>query len=63
MNKDRVDRAAETRAGQVFRSLGWERRQVRVKATAPLFEKHTREWKYFPPPPTAPKVIEGGDHQ
>jgi predicted P-loop ATPase len=29
MKRDRIDRAAETRAGQVLRHLGWERRQVR----------------------------------
>jgi predicted P-loop ATPase len=42
--RERVDARAEMRMSGVMRTLGWERRQVRLKA-----EWRTREWRYFPP--------------
>jgi predicted P-loop ATPase len=63
MKRDRIDRAAETRAGQVLTHLGWERRKVRDPA-----DWKKRTWRYFEPTknvPTVPTVShsndEGGD--
>jgi len=59
MHKERIDRAAEMRAGQVLRHFGWERRRVRIGSD--------RAWKYFGPPLPVPtggtETSEGGDNQ
>lgn len=56
MKRDRIDRAAETRAGQVLKHLGWERRQVRNGSV--------RVWRYFDLSlPVTTSDLEGGDTQ
>jgi len=54
MNKDRVDRAAETRAGHVLRELGWRHKRVRTG--------NELLWKYFPPVPTCTNATEEGQN-
>jgi len=62
MKRDRIDRAAETRAGQVLKYLGLERRKVRHPD-----DWRKRTWRYFEGAkdvPTVPTESEkGGDAQ
>ena len=53
MAKDRIDRAVETRAGQVLRHLGLERRRVRQRGKL--------SWRYFEVPTSVGTNEEGGN--
>jgi predicted P-loop ATPase len=56
MHNERIDRAAETRAGQVLRHLGWEARQIRTGSE--------RVRRYFAPAqPVTTDTAESSDNQ